>query len=117
LERRRFLRLAIGSVIAGGAAVTALNLVELLGRMQHVNVKVIYFQMQQYVNLSEENYDLPSPASIRDLLTIIVQRHSSLSPQMMGSMLILVNDAAINRLDSALNDGYVIDFVPLVAGG
>jgi len=104
-------------VIAGGATATAVNLIQFLGQMQHVSVKVIYFQMQQYVNLSEENFDLPSPASIRDLLGIIAQRHSSLTPQMMGSMLILVNDAAINGLDSALNDGDVIDFVPLVAGG
>jgi molybdopterin converting factor small subunit len=117
VDRRSFIRLAIGSVIVGGAAVTAVNLVEFLGRMQHVSVKVIYFQMQQYVNLSDENYDLPSPASIRDLLSIIAQRHSSLSPQMMGSMLILVNDAPVSGLDSALSDGDVIDFVPLVVGG
>ena len=117
LDRRSFLRLAIGSVVAGGVAVTAVNLVQFLRRMQHVSVKVIYFQMQQYVNLSEENFDLPSPASIRDLLSIIAHRHSSLSTQMMGSMLILVNDAPVAGLDSALNDGDVIDLVPLVAGG
>ena len=117
LDRRSFLRLTIGSVVAGGAAVTAVNLVQFLGRTQHVSVKVNYFQMQQYVNLSEENFDLPNPASIRDLLSNIAHRHSSLSPQMMGSMLILVNDAPITGLDSALNDGDIIDFVPLVAGG
>ena len=104
-------------MIAGGAAVTAVNLIEFLGRMQHVSVKVIYSQMQQYVNSSEENFDLQSPASIRDLLGTIAHRHSSLSPQMMGSMLILVNDAPVSGLDSTLNDGDVIDFVPLVAGG
>jgi len=104
-------------VIAGGATVTAVNLIQFLGQMQHVSVKVIYFQMQQYVNLSEENFDLPSPASIRDLLGIIAQRHSSLTPQMMGSMLILVNDAPVSGLDTALNDGDLIDFVPLAAGG
>ena len=109
--------MAIGSVIAGGAAVTAFNLIGFLGRMQHVSVKVIYFQMQQYVNLTAENFDLPGPASIRDLIGIIAQRHSSLTPQMMGSMLILVNDAPVSGLDSALNDGDVVDFVPLVAGG
>jgi len=73
--------------------------------------------MQQFVNVSEEDFDLPSPASLRDLLFTIVQRHSTLSPQMMASMLILVNDAPVSGLDSTLKDGDVVDFIPLVAGG
>jgi len=117
LERRSFLRWAIGSVIAGGAALTAVNLVDFLERPQLVTVKVIYFQMQQLVNVSDESFDLPEPASLRILLNAIVQRHSSLSPQMMATMLILVNNTPSTGLDSALNDGDVVDFVPLVAGG
>lgn len=73
--------------------------------------------MQQFVNVSDEYFDLPIPASLRNLLNAIVQRHASLSPQMMASMLILVNNQPSTGLDSALNDGDVVDFVPLVAGG
>lgn len=117
LERRSFLRWAIGSVIAGGAALTAVNLIDLLERPQLVTVKVIYFQMQQLVNVSDESFDLAEPASLRKLLNAIVQRHASLSPPMMAAMLILVNNAPSTGLDSALNDGDVVDFIPLVAGG
>jgi molybdopterin converting factor small subunit len=117
LERRSFLRWAIGSLIAGGAALTAVNLIDFLERPQLVTVKVIYFQMQQFVNVSDEYFDLPIPASLRNLLNVIVQRHSSLLPQMMTSMLILVNNAPASGLDFTLNDGDVVNFIPLVAGG
>jgi molybdopterin converting factor small subunit len=73
--------------------------------------------MQQFVNVTDESFQLPNSSSLRDLLNSIVQRHPSLSPQMMASMLILVNDSPIAGLDVTLNDGDVIDFVPLVAGG
>jgi molybdopterin converting factor small subunit len=73
--------------------------------------------MQQFVNISDEYFDLPDPASLRNLLSTIVQRHSSLSPQMMAAMLILVNNAPATGLDFILKDGDVVDFVPLVAGG
>jgi len=73
--------------------------------------------MQQFVNVSDEYFDLPEPASLRNLLNTIVQRHSSLSPQMMAAMLILVNNAPVTGLDSALTDGDVVNFIPFVAGG
>jgi len=117
LNRRNFLRLAIGSVVAGGAALTAANFIEFLERPQLVSVKVIYFQMQQFVSVTDEYFDLPPPASLRTLLNTILQRHSSLSPQMMAAMLILVNDAPVTTLDTVLNGGDVIDFIPLAAGG
>lgn len=117
MERRSFLRWAIGSLIAGGVALTAVNLIDFLERPQLVTVKVSYFQMQQFVNISDESFDLTAPASLRNLLNTIVQRHSSLSPQMMATMLILVNNAPFTGLDVALNDGDVVDFIPLVAGG
>ncbi len=100
-----------------GAALTTVNLISFLQRPASVTVKVIYFQMQQFVNVSDEFFELPEPASLRNLLNTIVQRHSSLSPQMMAAMLILVNNAPVTGLDSALNDGDVVDFIPLVAGG
>ena len=100
-----------------GAALTTVNLISFLQRPALVTVKVIYFQMQQFVNVSNEFFELPEPASLHNLLNTIVQRHSSLSPQMMAAMLILVNNAPVTGLDSALNDGDVVDFIPLVAGG
>ena len=117
MERRRFLRWAIGSVIAVGATVTAFNFVSFLEQPQLINVKVNYFQMPQFVNLTEEYFELPSPASLNNLLNVIAQRHPSLSLQMMATMLILVNETPATSLDSTLNDGDVVDFVPLVAGG
>jgi len=117
LKRRNFLRLAIGSVIASGATITAFNLIELLERPQTISVKTIYFQMQQLVNVSDEYFDLPSPASLRDLFNAIAQRHPTLLPQMLASMFILLNNSPITGVDVTLNDGDVIDFIPLAGGG
>ena len=117
MNRRNFLQLALGSLVAGGAAVTAVNFMTFLERPQLVSVEVVYFQMQQLVNVTDEYFDLPNPASIRTLLGAIAQRHPSLSPQMMTAMLILVNETPANTLDTTLNQGDIIDFIPLVAGG
>ena len=117
MERRNFLRLAFGSLIVGGAALTAINLLGSLQRPRFITVKAVYFQMQQFVNLSDEAFELPDPASLSTLLSAITQRHSVLSLQMMASMLILVNNEAVRGLDFALKDGDVINFIPLVTGG
>ena len=117
MERRSFLRWIIGSVIAGGAAITAVNFISLLNRPAVVSVKVVYFQMQQFVNVTDEYFELPSPVSLSDLLTTITQKHPSMSPAMMATMLILVNNAPATGLNPTLNDGDVVDLIPLVAGG
>ena len=117
MERRSFLRWIIGSVVAGGAALTTVNLISALQRPALVTVKVIYFQMQQFVNITDEYFDLPSPASLSNLLNAVTQRHSSLLPQMMATMLILVDNAPATGPDPTLNDGDVVDLIPLVAGG
>lgn len=117
MERRSFLRWMIGSVIAGGAVLTTVNLIDLLQRPALVTVKVVYFQMQQFVSINDEYFDLPSPASLSDLLNAVTQRHASLSPEMMAIMLILVNNAPAAGQDPTLNDGDVVDLIPLVAGG
>ncbi len=117
MERRSFLRWIIGSVVAGGAALTAVNLISFLERPALVTIKVIYFQMQQFVNITDEYFQLPSPASLSNLLNAVTQKHSSLSPQMMATMMILLNNAPATGLDPALNDGDVVDLIPLVAGG
>jgi molybdopterin converting factor small subunit len=80
-------------------------------------VKVVYFQMSQYVNINDEFFTLQDPASIRDLLNAIVLRHPSLSPQMMASMLILVNEATATGQDYVLKNGDVVDFIPMTGGG
>jgi len=88
-----------------------------LEQPQFITVKVNYFQMPQFVDVTEEEFELPIPASLSNLLNAIVQRHSSLLPQMMATMLILVNETPVSGLDVALNNGDIVDFVPLVAGG
>ena len=117
MERRRFLRWAIGSVIAAGAAITAFNFVSLLEQAQLISVKVNYFQMPQFVNVTSEYFQLPTSASVSNLLYAIEQRHPTVLPQMLATMLILVNETPVAGLDSTLNDGDVVDFIPLVAGG
>jgi len=117
LERRGFLRWVIGSVIAGGAIITSFNFISFLQRRALTTVKVVYFQMEQFVNVSDEYFDLPEPASLRNLWNTIVQRHSSMSSQMIAMMLVLVNNAPVRGLDLALNDGDVVNLIPLVAGG
>ena len=109
--------MAVGSVVVGGATLTTANFIAFLEQPQLVSVKVVYFQMQQLVNVTDEYFDLPTPASLRTLLGTIVQKHPSLSLQMMTAMLILVDDAPVTTLDDTLNEGDVVDFVPLVAGG
>ena len=117
MERRRFLRWAIGSVIAAGAAITAFNFVSLLEQPQLISVKVNYFQMPQFINVTSEYFHLPTSASLSNLLYVIEQRHPTLSAQMFATMLILVNEMPVAGLDSTLNDGDVVDFIPLVGGG
>jgi hypothetical protein len=81
-----------------------------------LRVKVAYFQMAQYVDVSEEHFNLQSPASLRDLLNAVSLRHPLLSPQMMATMLILV-DGAPTKTNVTLNDGEEVDLIPLVDGG
>jgi molybdopterin converting factor small subunit len=107
----------IGSVIAGGAALTTVNLISILERPVLVTVKVIYFQMKQFVSADDEYFELPSPVSLSNLLNAVTQRHPSVSSQMMATMLILVNNVPPAGVDPALNDGDVVDLVPMAAGG
>ena len=88
-----------------------------LEQPQFITVKVNYFQMPQFVDTTEEDFELAIPALLSNLLNAIVQRHSSLLPQMMATMLILVNETPVSGLNVTLNNGDIVDFVPLVAGG
>ena len=80
-----------------------------------LSVKVVYVQMAQYISTSDEYFVLQSPATLRDLLNNIAERHSSLTT-MMANMWILINGAPA-KLSAPLKDGDEVDLVPLVAGG
>jgi molybdopterin converting factor small subunit len=79
-------------------------------------IKVVYFQMAQYVSAGDEYFVPPNPAYLRDLLDAVLLRHPSISPQMIASVLVLI-DGAPARSGAALEDGNEVDFIPLVAGG
>jgi molybdopterin converting factor small subunit len=117
LERRGFLRWVIGSAIAVATTLTAANLIISLRRPATITVKVVYFQMSQYVNVNDEFFTLQEPASICDLLNAIVLRHPSLSPKTMATMLILVNEVTATGQDYVLKNGDKVDFIPMTAGG
>lgn len=117
LERRRFLRWVIGYAIAVATTLTAANLIISLQRPATITVKVVYFQMSQYVNINDEFFTLQDPASMRDLLNAIVLRHPSLSPKMMAAMLIIVNEAVATGQGYVLKNGDEVDFIPMTAGG
>ncbi|MGA2460660.1 MAG: MoaD/ThiS family protein [Candidatus Bathyarchaeia archaeon] len=72
--------------------------------------------MAQYVSKGGEYFVLQNPAYLPDLLDAVLLRHPSISPQMMASMLILV-DGAPAKTGAGLEDGNEVDFIPLVAGG
>jgi molybdopterin converting factor small subunit len=80
-----------------------------------LTVKVVYFQMAQYVNTGAEYFVLQAPATLRDLLTNVAERHPSLT-SMIPNMWILMNGAPA-KLSAPLKDGEEVDLIPLVAGG
>jgi len=79
-------------------------------------VKAVYLQMAPYVSLGDEYFVLQSPAYLRNLLDAVILRHPAISPQMMATMLILI-DGAPAKASASLKDGNEVDFIPLVAGG
>ena len=80
-----------------------------------LSVKVVYLEMAQYISTSDEYFVLQSPATLRDLLNNIVERHSSLTT-MIANMWILINGTPAKR-GTPLKDGDEVDFVPVVVGG
>ncbi|HUO41335.1 MAG TPA: MoaD/ThiS family protein [Methylomirabilota bacterium] len=138
-SRRGFLRWLVYSTIGAGLFLAAGSLTELVSAgvsEQHsektfrstvlvnaisnsdrsfISIKVVYTQMAQYINASDEYFALQDPATVRDLLGSVVQRHPILS-SMMGSMWIMINGAP-SRLGDFLKDGDEVDFLPLMTGG
>jgi molybdopterin converting factor small subunit len=83
-----------------------------------LEVKVMYFQMPLLIggtSLAEEFFTLPSPASLRDLLSYVEEKHPSISV-MLPTMTILVN-GVFGKPGTPLEDGDEVDFIPAVAGG
>jgi len=118
--RRKALRWL--GLIGLGSGVAALGLGSLLKAPNFfivppktLRVKVVYFQMSQYVSVGQEYFDVSSPASIGDLMEAVVQRHPSLSG-MTSSMTTVVGGVPEASTDP-LNDGEEVDLVPMMAGG
>ena len=82
-------------------------------------VKVMYFQMLQYVDTKQEYFVLQSPAQLGTLLYDVTSRHPSLAPWI-SSMIILVDGVAALASAPAstpLKDGSEVDLIPSIAGG
>jgi len=138
-SRRRFLRCLTFSAIGAGLFLAGDGLTEVVsishseesagrvslstplrGEISNVgvtflSVKVVYLQMAQYISTGDEYFVLQSPATLRNLLNNIAERHPSLT-MMMTNMWILINGAPSNP-NASLKDGDEVDLVPLVAGG
>lgn len=109
---------ALSVASASSTAVSSSSSVE-SPSVSTVRVKVVYFQMPQYVDVQQEYFVLQAPANLGDLLGDITDKHPSLS-SVMPTMMILVD--GVSSLASAspgtsLKDGDEVDFIPLMAGG
>jgi len=135
-SRRNFLRLAATTAVGLGIFLASDDLINteslkkntqnlwgsLVGsgvvtesRASLITVKVYYSMMAQYIDLSEEEFILQSPATIQTLIDTCILRHPSIA-QMMGTMIILL-DGVPSRPGASLRDGDTIQFIPLSAGG
>jgi len=84
-------------------------------RASLIKVEVYYSMMTQYINSSEEEFVLQSPATVQTLIDTCILRHPSVA-QMMGTMMILL-DGVPSQPTASLRDRDTIQFIPLVAGG
>jgi molybdopterin converting factor small subunit len=84
-------------------------------RASLITVKVYYSMMTQYINLSEEEFVLQSPATLQNLIDTCIVRHPSVA-QMVGTMMILL-DGVPSKPSASLRDEDTIQFIPLSAGG
>ena len=118
-SRRYFLRRLIICGIGAGALLVTGGLIKGFNTgASLLRVKVVYNLMARYLSTSQEYFDFPSPALLRDLLDSVAERHSSLAP-MLGNpptMMILTNGVP-SQPNVALKDGDQVDFIPLFDGG
>jgi molybdopterin converting factor small subunit len=118
-SRRQFLRWLI---ISGAGAVILLDTGGLIKAFNTdaplLKIKVVYNLMARYISTSQENFDLQSPALLRNLLDSVAEKHPSLTP-MLGdppTMMILTNGVP-SQPNVTLKDGDQVDFIPLFDGG
>jgi hypothetical protein len=78
-------------------------------------VKVVYFQMEQSLDTSQEYFQMGSPAYLPDLLPLVTKKHPSLAP-MLPMMQILIDGVSAQGM-TALSDGSEVDFIPVFGGG
>ena len=135
-SRRNFLRLAASTAVGLGIFLASNGLISteflnkntsvLAGspigsgiatesRASLITVEVYYSMMTQYINSSEEEFVLQSPATVQTLIDTCILRHPSVA-QMMGTMMILL-DGVPSQPTASLRDRDTIQFIPLVAGG
>ena len=99
----------IGGDLAEGTSIVQRTRVSL------ITVKVYYSMMAQFTDLTEEYFVIQGPAVLQDLMNTVVIRHPSMA-QMIQLMLTLLNGIPA-KPSAALNDGDIIQFIPLSAGG
>jgi sulfur-carrier protein len=81
-----------------------------------IRVKVLYFgQAREAAGTGEDEFSLPSSASVGTLVGTSVKAHRGLE-RMPSAMRIAVNEE-ISGEDRRLEDGDVVAFLPPVAGG
>jgi molybdopterin converting factor small subunit len=80
-----------------------------------LRVKVMYFQMSNYLSTKEEYFVLQSPAKFSQLLSSVIEKHPVLTG-MIPNMMILI-DGVVAKPGTFLNEGDEIDFVPAISGG
>jgi len=82
----------------------------------YTKIKVRYFQMSSTLpGVSEEYFEIPSPAAYTDLRATVIASHPVLA-SMMPNMLVLV-DGVVAKSGTLLQSGDEVDFVPAMAGG
>jgi len=135
-SRRNFLRLAATTAVGLGIFLVSDGLIStesfrkntqnlagsLVGssvvtesRASLITVKVYYSMMTQYINSSEEEFVLQSPATIQTLIDTCILRHPAVA-QMVGTMMILL-DGVPSQSTASLKNGDAVQFIPLSAGG
>ena len=106
----------VATRLAPGASSPPTNLAAEEAQATFLRVRVVYFQMGQYVRVNDEYFSIRSPACVRDLLNNVMMRHPAISPQMISSMWVLL-DGTPSKTSASLKDGDEVDLIPLVAGG
>jgi len=80
-----------------------------------VTVKVMYFQMPQYVDVQKEYFVLQSPAYLGALIMDITDKHPALSAEWPFMMILVDGNPA--SAGTPLMNGNEVDLIPAIVGG